>query len=185
MQAVPARTYVALLRGVNVGGKTVKMSDLSAAFVALGHSRVATYIQSGNVVFDAQAARPARLRATIEGALHERFGWPITVLVRSPVELAEVLAANPYPGRGADPARIYVTFLTEPPARPVPAPGTLDEEPDEFAVVGTTVYLHCPEGYGRTRLSNALWEKTLGVAATTRNLRTVTKLSQLAARPPG
>lgn len=156
-------TYVALLRGINVAGhKRVKMSDLRARFLALGHQMVTTYLQSGNVVFASPKSGPPELAHEIEG------------------ELADVVAGNPFLTRGVDPATLHVTFLLD-----TPDTARVDEliphhgEPDQFEVIGREVYLHCPNGYGRTKLSNAFFERRLRVAATTRNWNTVTRLLEL------
>jgi len=169
-------TYVALLRGINVGGnRKVPMSDLRALHGTLGHSDVRTYIQSGNVVFDAKAGQPARVRAAIEKAIEGEFGFDVTVLLRTPAELAAVVKRNPF---GAE---AYVTFL-DAPADPKlvkqigPAPFT----PDEFAAHGREVFVRCPNGYGNTKLNNNFFERKLATKATTRNWKTVTTLLEWA-----
>lgn len=168
------QSYVAMLRGINVGGRTrVAMADLRAAFEALGYEGVATYIQSGNVVFRAKAVDVDVLRRRIG----EDLGVDAAVLVRTAEELAAVVAGNPFAARGLDPATLHVTFLAEARAELAVPPG----EPDEAAVVGREVYLHCPAGYGRTKVNNAYIEKQLGVAATTRNWKTVRTLADMAA----
>jgi uncharacterized protein (DUF1697 family) len=165
---------VALLRGVNIGGRKVPMAALRQVFEELGHADVRTYIQSGNVVFDATGSA-TRVRAAIEQAIGRAFGLDVTVLLRTPAELAKVVAHNPY---GAD---AYVTFLDGVPDRKRiavldPAPFA----PDEFCVIGQEVYLRCPNGYGRTKINNTFFEKKLATRATTRNWRTVETLLEWA-----
>jgi uncharacterized protein (DUF1697 family) len=176
---MPGSTYVALLRGINLGARNkVAMADLRALFAALGATDVATYLQSGNVVFKSTERRSDLSRA-VEERLRRDLGVDVKVLLRTRRDLALVVARNPFGAR--DPASLHATFLAEKPARG--RVGTLDpgrSGPDEFRVVGQTVYLHCPNGYGRSKLSNAYFEKQLGVAATTRNWKTVTALAELA-----
>lgn len=175
------RTYAALLRGVNVGKNKLAMADLRALLTDLGGERVETYLQSGNAVFGHATADPAALAGTIEQGLAD-LGVTSRVLLRTGAELAEVLAGNPYLARESDPAKLHVTFLAGPPEPDrterlqVPA-----GETGTFSVHGREVYLHCPNGYGRTKLTNSFFESRLATAATTRNWRTVTALSELTA----
>jgi uncharacterized protein (DUF1697 family) len=174
-------TYVALLRGINLGARNkVSMADLRELFHALGAEDVATYLQSGNVVFKSRA-EAAELVGAIQDRIRSDLGLDVTVLVRTSGELGQVLARNPFAKSGREPTRLHVTFLAEtpPPAR-VRKLDPKHSEPDEFEIVGREVYLHTPNGYGRSKLSNAYFEKQLGVAATTRNWRTVTNLAELA-----
>jgi uncharacterized protein (DUF1697 family) len=179
---VPGHTYVALLRGVNLGARNkVSMSDLRDLFAGLGAEDVSTYVQSGNVVFTSRE-RPKALIPAIETRLERDLGVGVTVLLRTQAELGSVVSGNPFGNGKYDPGKLHVTFLAD---RPEPARvRRLDptrSKPDEFRVAGKEVYLHCPHGYGRSKLTNAFFEKHLGVAATTRNWKTVTKLADLAA----
>ncbi len=175
------RAYVALLRAVNLGSRNkVSMPDLRSVFVAVGGEDVETYVQSGNVVFRSRAAEPGKLTNAIEKRLRSELDLDVSVLLRTQAELASVVAANPFAARQRDPTKLHVTFLRDAvdKARGREVEAT-QLEPDEFRILGREVYLHCPEGYGRSKLSNAYFEKELGVAATTRNWRTVTKLAVL------
>jgi uncharacterized protein (DUF1697 family) len=177
-------TYVALLRGINVSGqKKVPMAVLRDVFAGLGHTDVVTYIQSGNVVFDAEREDLDTLRREIEAAIVDEFGFDVPVVIRTSTQLASIIAASPYTQSGADSARLAVAFLNDVPvagrAAMVDASGS---PPDELALVRGEVYLHCPTGFGRTKLTNTFLEKRLGVTATTRNWKTVTKLAALADR---
>lgn len=165
-----------MLRGINVGGRTkVAMADLRAVLESLGFDGVATYIQSGNVVFGStKAVKPA----AIEERIAAELGVEPTVLVRTADELAAVVAGNPFLVGKVDLATLHVTFLAEKPTATVEVPAG---QPDELAVVGREVYLRCPNGYGRTKLNNTFLEKRLGVPATTRNWKTVTTLAEMAA----
>jgi len=177
------RTYVALLRGINVGGRTkIAMADLRKLFAALGAEDVATYVQSGNVVFKSGAPAPA-LAQSIEGRIAEELGLRVTVVVRTAADLAKIVSANPFGDRGAEPTKLHVVFLAEKPAAArVRALDATRGEPDEFRVVGREIYLHYPNGSGRSKVTNAWFEKELGVRGTARNWRTVTTLAELAGR---
>ncbi len=170
------KTYVALLRGVNVSGQNkVGMKDLRARLLELGFGDVATYIQSGNIVF--RTAATSDVAKLIERDLREGFGVSVTVLLRTKEQLRRVSTQNPFLTRGIDPATLHVTFLAETPkpAR-VRELGAKVSGPDELVVRGREVYLRCPNGYGRTKLSNLFLERQLGSPATTRNWRTVLTL---------
>ena len=175
-------TYVAMLRGINVSGRNkIKMPDLQALFVGLGHGDVTTYIQSGNVVFTSSAKGAPALESAITARIARDFGLDVGVVLRTKAELAKVIAANPYVRGGADLSKLHVTFLgAKPEAALVHALDGHTSPPDEFEVVGREVFLHCPGGYGNTKLNNAFWERKLKTSATTRNWNTVTKLLELA-----
>ncbi len=176
-------SYVCLLRGVNLGSRNkVDMKALRELFAGLGYEDVQTYIQSGNVVFTKSgSASPARLAAAIEKGIAEELGLEVRVLVRTAKEMAEIVEGNPFLAARADPSHLHVTFLAE--RRDGDRLAKVDPDafaPDQFRVQGREVYLHCPGGYGRSKLNNAFWERQAGVAATTRNWKTVTTLLQLA-----
>jgi uncharacterized protein (DUF1697 family) len=178
---VAGQTYVALLRGINLGARNkISMADLRALFADLGHEEVATHVQSGNVIFKSRGGKPADLVRAIEKRIKSDLGLDVTVLLRSKGQLGKIHAGNPFATRSQDPTKLHVTFLAETPDRA--RVRNLDPEPggsEEFRVVGREIYLHYPNGYGRSKLSNAWFEKRLGVAATTRNWRTVSKLAEL------
>lgn len=174
------KTYVALIRGINLGSqKRVAMVDLRALFEDVGAKDVATYVQSGNVVFKS-ADGAKKLSRAIERRIRRDLGLDVTVVVLTRPQLTKVLGSNPFAKAKKEPAKLHVTFLAGKPTRA--KVGKLDPErgqPDEFRLVGQQIYLHCPKGYGRSKLKNAYFEKELGVAATTRNWKTVTKLGEL------
>jgi uncharacterized protein (DUF1697 family) len=176
------QTWVALLRGVNLGARNkIAMPRLRELFEELGSDDVATYVQSGNVVFRS-AARRDELAKTIGSEIRSRFGLEITVVLHTKSQLRAIVAGNTFAHDQQDPTKLHVTFLAEPPRRDRAAALRMKQfEPDEFRVTRQAVYLHCPQGYGRSKLSNAFFEQELGVAATTRNWRTVTALAELAA----
>jgi uncharacterized protein (DUF1697 family) len=173
---------VAMLRGVNVGGRNrIKMPALADLFTALGHTDVVTYIQSGNVVFRSRSKSSTALVGAIEERIMRDLGVEVSVLIRSRDELAAVVQGNPFLRTKADPGRLHVTFLAElPDGHAVRALEEFDAGPDEVRVLGREVYLHCPNGYGNTKLNPALIERRLRAISTTRNWNTVTKLLDLA-----
>jgi uncharacterized protein (DUF1697 family) len=187
-------SHVALLRGINVGGRNkVPMAELREVVASLGHTGVSTYIQSGNVLFSTGDTDAGQLAAALEAAISERFGLWASVVVLSRDELAAVLAANPYPGE-PNPRLVHVVFLSAelPPdvleriaaARDaVAAKGSRDT----FQVQGRALYLHTPDGFGTSELAQTLLrivgppakQKKQAVVATARNWATATKLLSL------
>ena len=181
---MPASTrYVALLRGINLGARNkLAMGDLRALVESLGGTDVETYVQSGNVAFGSTASA-GRLETALAEKLRTVHTLEVPVLVRSSAELDELAKRNPFLRTGADATSLHVTFLAGKPKRAlVEALDPVTSAPDELRVVGREVYLLCPNGYGRSKLSNAFFEKRLGEVATTRNWRTVLALAELAGR---
>jgi uncharacterized protein (DUF1697 family) len=173
-------TWVALLRGVNIGGVRIRMPELQAMCAEIGLDAPRTYVQSGNVVFASDRDRPT-LAADLEGGVADRFGYSIRVILRTPAELDAVLGGNPYLADEENPARLHVAFLdAEPDAGAAAALDPDRSPPDRFQVVGGEIYLHTPEGYGHSKLSVDWFERRLGVAATMRNWNTVRNLRELA-----
>jgi uncharacterized protein (DUF1697 family) len=173
---------VALLRGINVGGKNMlPMRDLVAMFERAGCAEVRHYIQSGNVVFRAAGTLATRISQVIAGEIERAFRIDVPVVVRSGRELAGVAKGNPLIADGADPAACHVMFLADAPSKkqcasldPARSPG------DSFVVKGREVYLLCPNGVARTKLTNAYFDSALGTTSTGRNWRTVLKLNEMA-----
>lgn len=176
--------HIALLRGINVGGKNrVPMEDLRALVVEAGGREPRTYIQSGNVVFEASAAAAKRLAGELEGLLLERLGVKSPVVVRSAAEMAVVVDGVPFKGKQADPASLHVMFLAARPTKTGAAKLDPDRSPgDVFELVGREIYLHLPNGAARSKLTNAYFDSTLGTVSTARNWRTVGKLVEMCAR---
>jgi uncharacterized protein (DUF1697 family) len=168
-------TYVSLIRGINVGGhKTVPMDRLRSVYASLGYADVATYIQSGNVVFAARHALPSAFAAAIERAINE-----VAVVVRRRADLARVVRRCPFaPSPRLEESRIGIAFLaSRPPAAMIRNLLALPPRTaDRFEISGTEVYLACPGGFGTTVFTNNFLERALGTRATTRNLRTVKAL---------
>jgi len=174
-------TWVALLRGVNVGGHNrVPMAELRKACASLGFASVATYIQSGNVVFRADG-KADDVADMLRKAIAQRFDCDVPVVLRTADDLERVLAENPLAGAGEDPAGVHVGFLAEPAsedavaAMPPKPPGR-----EVFHVDGGEVYLLYPDGMGRSKLTTAYFDRALGTTMTVRNWRTVRKLAEMA-----
>ena len=174
--------YVTLLRGINVGGKKMlPMETLRGIYAGLGFSGVRTYLQSGNVVFESAEQDQAGLVKRIEAHIEQACGYSVPVFIRQAAELRRVLAGNPYlTGRREDPSKLHVTFLYQAPPEEVwsrlVAPG---DTADEFAKGEMAVYLFCPNGYGKTRLSNSFFERKINLPVTTRNWNTVNALYKM------
>lgn len=175
--------HVALLRGINLGGKNkLAMRDLVGLFAAAGCTDVQTYIQSGNVVFRATEAVAATLAGTIRAAIEREHGLKVPVVLRAAEELGRVAQVNPFLGRDGDTEALHVMFLDGAPS--AAAIASLDSRrspPDEFVVVGREVYLRCPNGLGRSKLGNDYFDRKLATISTVRNWRTVLRLIAMSA----
>jgi len=171
-----------MLRSINVGGRNrVAMADLRGIANSLGYGDVSTYVQSGNLVFTGSGS-PAAVGRAIEDRIASDLGVGVPVVVRTKLQLGRVLRENPFALQDLDEKTVHVTFLSERAKSGKVA--QLRERAgqfgnDRFDVIGSQVYLHCPGGYGETKLNNSYLEGRLGVTATTRNWRTVTTLASM------
>jgi len=177
-------TYIALLRGINVSGqKKILMADLKALFESHGFKNVKTYIQSGNIIFDTfKDVEKIELAKAIENGIENEYNFKVPVIVKNANELQMVINNNPLLTEvELDAKKVAVAFLDQ-----TPAPENLqqlkaiDFSPDRFIVDGKYIYLNCPEGFGRTKITNSFLERKLNVIATSRNWRTITKLVEMA-----
>jgi len=184
-------THVALLRGINVGGnKKVAMADLRAVVAELGHAGVSTYINSGNVLFTPQSGQDsAGLARDMSAAIAGKLGVSCSVVVLTRDELARVIAANPYPDE-ADPKRVHAVFLAAPPgaellAKIDAAVAAAAAKGSRDSIHGTerALYLHTPDGFGRSEVAEATMKivgaPKAGTVGTARNWATVSKLLAL------
>jgi uncharacterized protein (DUF1697 family) len=180
-----AAAHVALLRGINVGGKrSLSMKRLAEVFVAAGCSDVRTYIQSGNVVFRAPPALSTRLSAVLPKAIAKMAGFDVPVVLRSVDELRLAVKKNPFLRAGVEPAECHLMFLSDvPEGGRVKQLSTARSPGDEFVVLGRDVYLRLPNGAGRSKLTNAYFDGTLATVSTLRNWRTVLVLLEMAEAP--
>jgi uncharacterized protein (DUF1697 family) len=177
-----AKTYVALLRGINVGGKNkLPMKHLAQIFVEQGCDDVRTFIQSGNVVFSAKPEAAVLLADRIIEQIAKRYTYRTPVILRTEEDLDAIVSNNPFLERGLPEDDLHVLFLADIPK--ASAIGSLDPNrspPDEFAVHQREIYLRLPNGAGTTKLTNAYFDSRLSTTSTGRNWRTVTKLLALA-----
>jgi uncharacterized protein (DUF1697 family) len=175
--------HVALLRGVNVGGKnTLPMKELAAMFVKAGCAEVVTYIQSGNVVFRAEDRVVTGLVGIIAGQMEKQFGIRVPVVLRTASEIDVVIRGNSFLRPAASEDSLHVCFLADQPGKDLVA--GLDagrSAPDRFAVVGREIYLELVNGAGKTKLTNAYFDSKLKTVSTMRNWRTVLMLAELLA----
>lgn len=178
--------YVSILRGINVSGqKKIKMADLKALFEVQGFVNVTTYIQSGNVVFESAETDRSKLKETIERAVEKKYKFHVPVDLRTSQELKEIIDCCPYEEAKSEEndAKVLVTFLHS-------APSKKKQEllleyvkkPEKLVAKGAEIYLYCPNGYGKSKLSNTFLENKLGISATTRNWKSVKKLYELSAQ---
>jgi uncharacterized protein (DUF1697 family) len=168
---------VALLRAVNVGGRKLPMAELRALCAELGWQDVATYIQSGNVVFTADG-KPEALEKKLEDAVAKRFGFDSPVIVRTAAQWADYQHANPFPQAAADePNRLMLLLSKSPPAKgaedAIQARAAAGEQ---IRRAGDALWFHYPEGAGTSKLTPASIDRAVGSSATARNYRTVTTL---------
>jgi uncharacterized protein (DUF1697 family) len=172
---------VALLRGINVGGRrSLPMAELVRGLQSLGLHGVRTYVQSGNAVFRSNTTSTTGLAGKIEAVIQETRGFRPQVLVLRPEELNAAIEANPFPEAADDPKTLHLFFLSEPPVAPdLSNLASSKSATERFHLDRRVLYLHAPGGIGRSKLA-ARVERCLGVPATARNWRTVLELARLA-----
>lgn len=177
------KTYIALLRGINVSGKNlIKMAELKQLFATIGFENAITYIQSGNVIFTSKENNTSKIETKITKAIKTKFGYDIKVLVITKNELEITFNANPYTIiSDVNITKLCVTFLRNTPTlENIPQIEKLvADTKDTSKITKKSIYLHCPTGFAKTKLTNNLFERKLKTDATTRNWRTITKLVEL------
>ncbi len=175
--------YISLLRGINVSGqKKIKMSNLKSLYELLGFQNVVTYIQSGNVVFDSKVKNKTDLKASIEKAIEEKYKFYVPVEIRTNLEIESIIKNCPFGSVDLveDGTKVLVTFLSSTPSEAkVVDVLKYVVAPEKLVVTEKVVYLYCPNGYGKSKMSNTFLEHKLGIAATTRNWKSVHKLYEL------
>jgi uncharacterized protein (DUF1697 family) len=178
-------TYIALFRGINVGGKnSLTMKVLVSLLEGLGSRNVMTCIQSGNAVFQHDEDDASLLKNSIGAEIKQRCGFDPCVLLLRPEELEKSMAENPFRDAESEPDTLHVGFLEWSPAKPdLKTLEAIRKESENFLLKDTVFYLHAPEGVGRSKLA-ARAEKLLGVAMTDRNWRTVCKISEMVKKQP-
>jgi uncharacterized protein (DUF1697 family) len=176
-------TYVAILRGINVGGKRmIKMDALKQLFTSLGFQNVETYIQSGNVFFQCKKTSEEKLAATIAKEIENIFSFDVTTIVKNVDELQDIITNNPFTkDKKKLVEHFHVTFLATTPTKVnVDSIAKLTFGDDAFAIIDKTVYLYCPNSYRNSKLTNSFFETKLKVIATTRNWKTCNELVSIA-----
>jgi uncharacterized protein (DUF1697 family) len=172
--------YIAFLRGINVGGHQVKMDDLRKSFEALDLDNVATFIASGNVIFEAGTTKPATLTARIERQLRDSLGYEVPTFLRTDAELARIADHDPFPDlETADGGSSYVAFLYKrPSAAGAKTVTAMSNETDHVVVHDRELYWHIRGRLADSTLGAPVFETALGsVPATVRNLNTVRRLA--------
>ena len=175
--------FISILRGINVSGqKKIKMADLNALYEAQGFESVTTYIQSGNVIFESLMGNKESTKKIIVKAIEEKYAFHVPVDIRTNQELGMVVKNCPYDEAIIEEngTKILVTFLQS-------APSSQKQEllleyiksPERLTIQGSEVYLYCPNGYGKSKLTNTFIENKLGISATTRNWKSVKKLHEM------
>src|SRR3989339_879453 len=155
-------TYISILRGINVGG----------------HKNIITYIQSGNVIFESSETNIQKLTDKIENRIKASLGIDVIVFVKTKNDIQKLLSKNPFSKQEIN--SLYVTFLSDIPHEiPIDEIKKAKDSAEKFFIVDKEVFLFCPNGYGRTKLSNNFFEKKLKLSATTRNWKTINKLLEL------
>ncbi len=176
-------TYISILRGINVSGKNlIKMETLRKAYENLGFQDVKSYVQSGNVVFNAEAIDPKTLAEKISEMIAQEFGMEVPVIAFEAEKLERVITQSPFTKDSEkDPKFLHVTFLASIPAQvDMTAIEEKKQAGEEITIVNDAVYLYCPNGYGKSKLTNNFLENKLKVSATTRNWKTTNQLLNMA-----
>ncbi|MBI5679508.1 MAG: DUF1697 domain-containing protein [Methanobacterium sp.] len=174
--------YIALLRGINVGRKNrIKMADLINIFESMGFKDVKTYLQSGNVIFNHDSIDTVKTARDIEKNITQTFGFEVNLIIRNEDELENIINGNPFiKESNIEIDKLHVTFLQERPETEIIQNLDINKDINEkFEVIDKEVYLYCPNGYARTKLTNNVFEKKLKTKATTRNWKTTNKLLQI------
>jgi uncharacterized protein (DUF1697 family) len=182
------KTYIALLRAINVGGNSkIAMADLKAMLADLGYANPQTLLQTGNLIFQSKESSSDKLEAKLELAAAERFDLQTDVLVRTVNEWQQAIAANPFPKEAAsDPSHLLIMPLKQAPSKQaVKELQTAIHGRETVAAVGRELYIVYPDGIGRSKLTNKLIETRLGTRGTGRNWNTALKLAALAVSHQG
>jgi uncharacterized protein (DUF1697 family) len=180
------KTLVSFLRGINMTGhNSVKMKDLSELYKDLGFSNILTYIQSGNVIFSASEKNTdEEISEIIKIGIRERFGYNIAVMIRTVVEMKNLISANTFTGEPEfDITKSAVILINKvPDTEKVKALTLIDTAPDRFKISGREIFIYCPDGFGKTKLYANFFDKRLGVEGTTRNWKTINTMLDLAGK---
>lgn len=175
------KTYIALFRGINVGGHNkLPMKELRALLGNLGYQNTDTYIQTGNVVFQTQENNKEEISDKISSGVEKNYGFKPGVLLLELEEMEKAIAGNPFPEAEAEHKSLHLIFLASTPKDPdLKSLENIKKDSERFVLKGKVFYLHAPDGIGRSKLAGKT-EKSLGVSMTGRNWRTVQKIMMMA-----
>ncbi|MCG8485189.1 MAG: DUF1697 domain-containing protein [Clostridia bacterium] len=173
--------YIALLRGINVGGKRIiKMDDLKTVLSSIGLKNIITYIQSGNIIFDCPKSNIQVLEEKMKKEIFKSFGFEVPVIIRTHEEYIALTDRNPFFNAESDTSKLVITFLQQKPnAEDIRITEKLDFPPDKFQIKGKEVFIYCESKYHLTKISNSFFEKKLNTHATSRNWKTLNKILQM------
>jgi uncharacterized protein (DUF1697 family) len=173
--------YIVFLRGINVSGqKLIKMVELRELLKINGFQNLKTYIQSGNLVFDYEGSK-SEIESKIQKLIKESYGFEVPMIVLNKEEMENIFSQNPFNMSETDMKRFCVVFLkSKPDQNLVKEIEGISFDGEELSVIDDKIFLHCPNGFGRTKLNNNFFEKKLKTEATTRNWNTCLKVKELA-----
>ena len=176
------KTYIAVLRGINVSGqKRMNMAELRERLKQLDIQNTQTYIQSGNIIFNSNLTDTKQLEANIRNLILDNWGFDVPVILRELDTLLSIKKDNPFTkNNDIDQTKIAVMFLSNQPSDElIKAISKLKDPNDKFEIIGKNIYLHCPNGFGRTKFTINFFERKLKVTCTARNLKTLNKLIEI------
>jgi uncharacterized protein (DUF1697 family) len=182
------KTYIAVLRGINVSGqKPIKMAELKEHLKQLDIENTLTYIQSGNIIFNSKLTDYELLASNIRKLIFDRWGFDVPVILRELDELLRIKKDNPFiKNADFDPTKIAVVFLSNQPNKElIEGISTFKYPHDKFKIIGKEIYLHYPNGFGRSKLTINFFERKLKVSCTSRNWKTLNKLIEIAEKVKG
>ena len=175
--------YISILRGINVSGqKKIKMADLKILFENEGYSNVVTYIQSGNIVFDSKSKNRKEIKQKLEITIEKQYGFYVPIDIRTDKEIKETYLNCPFEEAQNEEngTKVLVTFLLDIPNKEnISTLMAYVKTPEKLFINSNVTYLCCPNGYGKSKLSNTFIESKLKTVATTRNWKTIKKLYEL------
>jgi len=181
VKTLEQNTWIVLIRGINVGGKRiVPMKDLREKLTHAGYGNVRTYIQSGNVVFDADETDKTAICLGVADCINDGFGFTPKIMALATDTMARIIKGNPYPVAEGTPKLLHISFLAEPALNAdIVTLNGVKTDTERFHITNDAVYVYYPEGIGKSKLASRL-EKCLGVLVTTRNWRSANKILELA-----
>jgi uncharacterized protein (DUF1697 family) len=175
--------YISLLRGINVAGKKlIKMADLRALYQQIAFNNVQSYIQSGNLLFTTAESEPANIAEQISSAIFAQYKFDVPIFILTPERLQSARNSLPFNDIDVekDGSKVLLCFLSSVPEHSIELLSPYLKSNERIAIIDDVLYLHCHDGYGRSKLSHSHIEKKLQVSATSRNLRTTDKLLAMA-----